>query len=76
MTHAHHAPPRPGQLRRRLAVASLILALLVAAFLVYMYVSGKILYAGMFDPLLLLPALVSLRQFIPRPVPPSVPSGL
>jgi hypothetical protein len=36
----------------------LILALLVAAFLLYMYVSGKILYAGLFDPLLL-PALAA-----------------
>jgi hypothetical protein len=58
VTNARPAPPRPGRLRRRLAVASLILALLVAAFLLYMYVSGKILYAGLFDPLIL-PALAA-----------------
>jgi hypothetical protein len=50
-------PPRPaGRLRRRLALACLVLALLIAAALLYMILSGTVLYAGLADPLALLAA--------------------
>lgn len=47
-----------GRLRRRLSLTCLALALLAAAFLVYMYVSGTMLYAGFGADPLLLPALL------------------
>ncbi len=59
-------PPRPARrLRRQLAIACLVLALLIAAALLYMLISGTVLYAGLVDPLPLLaaaPALIAVYR--------------
>lgn len=48
-----------GRLRRRVSLACLALALIAVAFLVYMYLSGSMLYAGFVADPLLLPALLA-----------------